>query len=368
MACLEKRNKNLYRLRWIEDGERKQKTFKVDSYRDALERKQQKEEELLRMKSSNLRLSELWQLYKQARPRRNNEKHEEAFIKRAIEFFADCFIYEITEKSVNDYKLWLQKQTNKNYKNKKVLLSPTYANTCLKKLQAVWNFGRQERYINRENDIFMDFKFPPENKREFVLSIQEFNHLYETTKNENPLYAEFMKLLIQTGWRRGELAKLQWKDINDKHIILRSTKGKGQDDYYPNFSFVKTTLQGIYDLQKRHSKYVWADKKGHRLAKVTISRMVSRYMSKAGFPEGSAHTLRHSFATNAQANGLSIYEANLLLRQSSIRMTERYSHLVPDQIDERKVDFLREKESTYDINNKKYNPNPIAPNIFQPVG
>jgi hypothetical protein len=71
MACLEKRNKNLYRLRWIEDGERKQKTFKVDSYRDALERKQQKEEELLRMKSSNLRLSELWQLYKQARPRRN---------------------------------------------------------------------------------------------------------------------------------------------------------------------------------------------------------------------------------------------------------------------------------------------------------
>jgi integrase len=96
--------------------------------------------------------------------------------------------------------------------------------------------------------------------------------------------------------------------------------------------------------------------------------MVSRYMSKAGFPKGSAHTLRHSFATNAQANGLSIYEANLLLRQSSIRMTERYSHLVPDQIDERKVDFLRQKNSTYDINDKKYKPNPFAPNIFQPLG
>ena len=42
MACLEKRNKNLYRLRWIENGERKQKTFTADSYKDALERKQQK--------------------------------------------------------------------------------------------------------------------------------------------------------------------------------------------------------------------------------------------------------------------------------------------------------------------------------------
>jgi hypothetical protein len=49
-------------------------------------------------------------------------------------------------------------------------------------------------------------------------------------------------------------------------------------------------------------------------------------------------------------------------------MTERYSHLVPDQIDERKVDFLRKKEQTFDFNNKKYMPHPIAPNIFQPVG
>ncbi|MCK4560488.1 MAG: site-specific integrase [Calditrichia bacterium] len=367
MACLEKRNKNLYRLRWIENGERKQKTFTADSYKDALDSKHQKEEELLRMKSSNLRLTEIWHLYKQARPRRNNEKHEEAFIKRAIEFFSDCFLYEITEKSINEYKIWLLKQTNKNYKKKKVLLSSTYANACLKKLQALWNFGRQQRLINRENDIFLEFKFPPENKREFVLSPREFNHLYETTKNENPLYAEFMKLLIQTGWRRGELAKLQWKDIYDKHIVLRSTKGKGQDDYYPYFSFVKSTLQRIFKLQKRHSKYIWADEKGRRLAQVTITRMVSRYMKKAGFPEGAAHTLRHSFATNAQANGLTIYEANLLLRQSSIRMTERYTHLIPDQIDERKVDFLRREEPTYDINNEKYMPYPFAPNIFQSV-
>jgi integrase len=115
-------------------------------------------------------------------------------------------------------------------------------------LQALWNFGRQERYINREDDIFLGFKFPLENKREFVLSTREFNHLYDVTKNEKPLYAEFMKLLIQTGWRRGELAKLRWADIYDKHIVLRNTKGKGQDDYFPYFSFVQETLQRIHQL------------------------------------------------------------------------------------------------------------------------
>ena len=95
--------------------------------------------------------------------------------------------------------------------------------------------------------------------------------------------------------------------------------------------------------------------------------MVSKYMKKAGFPEGVAHSLRHSFATNSQANGLSIYETNILLRQSSIGMTERYSHLVPNQIDEKKVDFLRKEEPTYQINNKKYKPNPFVPDFFQAV-
>jgi integrase len=367
MASLRKRTNGSYIIRWIENGTRKSKTFRADSYRDALDVKQQKEEELQRAKCSSMRLSELWQLYKRARPRRNNEKHEESYINRALEFFADCFIYEITEKSINEYKNWLLKQTNKNFKKKKVLLSTTYANACLKKLQAVWNYAIQEKMIGRENDIFLGFKFPYSSQRNFVLSVSEFNHLYHITQNDNPLYAEFMKLLIQTGFRRVELYKLRWADIYDVHIILRKTKSKGQDDFYPYFDFIRHTLERIYNLQKKHSKYVWADENGKRLAKITISRVVSRYMKKAGFPDGVAHTLRHSFATNAQANGLSIYEANILLRQSSIGMTERYSHLVPNQIDERKVDFLRKEDSTYEINNKRFKPNPIAPNIFQTI-
>ena len=90
-------------------------------------------------------------------------------------------------------------------------------------------------------------------------------------------------------------------------------------------------------------------------------------MKKAGFHEGVTHTFRHSFATNIQANGCTIYEANLLLRQSSIKMTERYSHLVPNQIDEEKVNFLKKKETTISLNNKKYRLNSLSSNIWQPI-
>ena len=106
MACLEKRKIGLYRLRWIENGERKQKTFKADSYKDALERKHQKENELKRMKSNSFRINDLWELYKRARPRRNNAKHEEAYIKRFNEYFDNCFLYEISRSALNNYKIW----------------------------------------------------------------------------------------------------------------------------------------------------------------------------------------------------------------------------------------------------------------------
>ena len=75
--------------------------------------------------------------------------------------------------------------------------------------------------------------------RNFVLSIDAFKYLYKFTKVENPLLAEYMKLLMQTGWRRGELYKLRWDDLLDEHIVLRKTKSKGQDDYYPYFSFLQ---------------------------------------------------------------------------------------------------------------------------------
>ncbi len=368
MASLRKRTNGSYLLRWYEDGELQSKTFRVDSHKDALQRKQQKEEELKRKKSSSLHINELWKMYKQARPRRNNEKHEEAYIKRFNEYFNNCFLYEITKTSLNDYKIWLSKQSNKNYKHKKVYLSTTYICNILRNVKAVWNYGIDEGYISAEDNIFHKLDMPIRSKREFVLSIREFEHLYYITKKENLLYAEFMKLLIQTGWRRGELAKLKWQDIYDQHIILRKTKSHGKDQRFPYFSFVKETLQQIYRLQKKHSEYVWADEDGKRLNKETITRIVSKYMKKAGFPEGVAHTLRHSFATNVQANDrLTIYEANMLLRQSSIGMTERYTHLIPDQIDERKVDFLRKEEPTYQINNKEYKPNPFVPDFFQEI-
>ena len=96
MASLKQRGKYSYRLRWMEHGKRESESFKAFSYEKALMRKKRKESELKWVKSSRLRMNDLWEIYKRARPRRGNEPHEEAYWQRAVEFFGNCFLNELT--------------------------------------------------------------------------------------------------------------------------------------------------------------------------------------------------------------------------------------------------------------------------------
>ena len=55
--------------------------------------------------------------------------------------------------------------------------------------------------------------------------------------------------------------------------------------------------------------------------------MVKRYLEKAGFPEHTAHSLRHSYATILIGKGTDIYRVKELLRHKSLSSTGIYKHL-----------------------------------------
>jgi integrase len=55
-----------------------------------------------------------------------------------------------------------------------------------------------------------------------------------------------------------------------------------------------------------------------------------RIREAAGMPELRLHDLRHTFASMGAAGGLSLQLIGGLLRQASIRTTQRYAHLVDE--------------------------------------
>jgi len=64
------------------------------------------------------------------------------------------------------------------------------------------------------------------------------------------------------------------------------------------------------------------------------SRIIRKVSEEAGVKPIRFHDLRHSFASNFMMRGGQIYKLQRLLGHTSIQMTERYSHLSPDHLND----------------------------------
>jgi integrase len=146
------------------------------------------------------------------------------------------------------------------------------------------------------------------------------------TQDTNFQAANFMKMVLFTGMRRGELFRLQWQDVDfDRGFIhIRDPKG-GQDQKIP-------LNQEARDLLEAHlrtgSPYVFPGRGGKM--RVDITKQVNRIKEAAGLPKDfrALHGLRHVYASMLASSGqVDLYTLQKLLTHKSPAMTQRYAHL-----------------------------------------
>ena len=90
--------------------------------------------------------------------------------------------------------------------------------------------------------------------------------------------------------------------------------------------------------QLKNGEYVFKSKKGTKIQ--SVSDTYEKVVDYLGFNKGIKdaknrvvfHTLRHTFASWLVQEGVSLYVVQRLMGHKSIRMTERYSHLAPDNL------------------------------------
>lgn len=138
--------------------------------------------------------------------------------------------------------------------------------------------------------------------------------------------ANFMKMALFTGMRRGELFRLAWMDIDfEKGFIhLRDPKG-GPDQIIP---LNDSTRQLLKNHPKGKSAFVFPGRDGKQ--RVDIKRHVNRIKEKAGLPKEfrALHGLRHVYASMLASSGqVDMYTLQKLLTHKSPIMTQRYAHL-----------------------------------------
>ena len=147
-----------------------------------------------------------------------------------------------------------------------------------------------------------------------------------------------LELLFSSGLRVSELVSLNKDSINlnRREFMVR---GKGQKDR-PIFisesaaDWVNKYLDSRKDASKalfiRYSGSKNVDLSGNylRLTVRSVQRLVSRYARLAGITKHvSAHTMRHSFATDLLMNGSDIRAVQAMLGHSNIATTQIYTHI-----------------------------------------
>ena len=177
---------------------------------------------------------------------------------------------------------------------------------------------------------------PLNNARVRYLTREEARALLEALLPFGDIH-DMALLSLGAGLRFGEVAKLQWQDINFDNETALIRDGKGGTDRHAQIKGpVKAMLLRRREATSDPVGYLWLNEKGvpHPFAPRSYEKAVDALGLNAAATDAKDkvvfHTLRHTFASWLAIQGTPLYTIQRLLGHKSIKMTERYAHLCPD--------------------------------------
>ena len=156
----------------------------------------------------------------------------------------------------------------------------------------------------------------------------EVKAMFEAAKDK-PRDIALLKCLFYLGLRNAEAQKLDIGDIDLINETVKVVQGKGKKERYVPIP----TDDLVVDLRKAFSSRTEGPL--FTISDRHIRRIVKEYARKAGVrkhEEIHPHTLRHSYATLLQNNGMQLNAIQRVLGHKNIETTTLYIHLGIDNI------------------------------------
>jgi len=214
--------------------------------------------------------------------------------------------------------------------------SPRSIEYCLAVIRQVFNVARRLGCYQGESPTANVKKPKVDNGRMRYLTRKEAEALLAALKEKSPDVYDMTILALFAGLRFGEIASLTWQDIDLTKGTLTIRDAKAGSRY----AFL--TPQGADMLKNRPqgkpSDYVFTDKKGKKLTKISHSffRAVDDLKLNAGIDDPRLqicfHSCRHSYASWMIEQGADLYTVQKLLGHKTNIMTQRYAHLSENRL------------------------------------
>jgi len=211
-----------------------------------------------------------------------------------------------------------------------------YALTTLKQ---IWRDAKNDGYAGDMPPISKVLKqkiSKNDNARVRFLSHDEVEMLLEALSARSIDLYEKTLISIHCGCRAGEILGLTWGQVDQEHGVfnLKDTKsGKGR-------SVVMTSDVKALMMAKKKGlpdDLVFPGRQGKRSVAVSVMfQEIADGLYNKGVTDPrekvTFHTCRHTCASWMVMQGVSLYLVQKVLGHSTIQVTERYSHLAPDQL------------------------------------
>ena len=252
----------------------------------------------------------------------------------------------ITDASIREFRLWLNRQSTGHHKDKGETLSKKTQNYYLIAIRAFL------KYLARQNIKSMSaerIELAKVGERSLdLITHAELKRLLESPKSADLRDLRdkaILELLFSTGLRVAELASLTADiDLSADELSIRGKGGKVRVVFLSDAAknAVRRYLGARRDMsdslfvqvgpafaKASTGKNISGEKmdKGP-LNKRSIERIVKTHAIKAGISKKvTPHVLRHMFATDLLSNGADLRSVQSMLGHSSISTTQIYTHV-----------------------------------------
>lgn len=169
-----------------------------------------------------------------------------------------------------------------------------------------------------------------------ILSRIEYRALRDSCR-EDIRMAAIVELLLQTGVRIGELARLEESDIKGNEVVIRSFESQPERTI-PLNKAAKTALDSYLNQRpETKSKAIFVTKTGKPLLVRNIRTVIDRYFKEADIENAKVNDLRNTWLAHHLCAGTSVVLLSKLAGHKRLSTTEKYLQFVKETLGESKV-------------------------------
>ena len=173
------------------------------------------------------------------------------------------------------------------------------------------------------------------------LNQSELDLLFESFNDEEPVELfnhAILEVLYSCGLRVSELCNLTMNQYNRANLFIR-VLGKGNKQRMVPIAKSSAELLNRYidtvrvQFNKKNLSYIFVNKRGNHITRKYVSDILNAKEKELGMDSSiTAHSFRHTFATDLLANGADLRSVQELLGHSSISTTQIYTHVQSKQL------------------------------------